>query len=60
MAGVVASEVRCSSWRDVFVENDRLAALRDAIEELPFLRHLLQMPNGRRAVLTVAMVVSMY
>lgn len=37
-----------------------MEALRDAIEELPFLRHLLQMPNGRKAVLTVGMVVSVY
>lgn len=56
----MTSGVCSSSWRDDFVENDRLEALRVAIGELPFFKHLLQMPNGRRAVLTVAMVVSMY
>lgn len=60
MDGVVASGVCSSSRRDDFVEKGRLEALRAAIEGLPFLRHLLQIPNGRRAVLTVAMVVLSY
>jgi hypothetical protein len=42
------------------VEKDLCEALRVAIEGLPFLRHREQMPNGRRAELSVAISLSMY